>query len=194
VKKSILLAAVLALFVSNLPAHDDDDHNIKIDGPGLRAKIEVEEDVYIYQKHDDIIIENEEFDELVTISQEGELFIDEEKIRTSRKEKELLVEYHELATAAFESAEKIAEEGVKIGMKGAELGIKAATGVFKILLPGYTSEDFEQDMEKAAEKVEKKAERLEAKADKLEKMMDHLEDIHDELRDRIDELEDLGWF
>ncbi|MBN1478985.1 hypothetical protein EH223_14930 [candidate division KSB1 bacterium] len=188
----ILSVAVAAILCGSVVAHDN--HNIKLDGPGLRPKIEVKDDVYIYIKHSDIIIENEDNEEEVTISPQGELFINGDKIRTSRKERDLLIEYNELASAAFKSAKEIGEEGVKIGMKGAELGIKAATGVFKILLPGYTSDDFEKDMEKAAEKVEKKAEKLEEKAEKLEKMLDYLEDIHDDLRDGIHELDDLGWF
>ncbi|MBN1560158.1 hypothetical protein JW998_07895 [candidate division KSB1 bacterium] len=192
-KKAILFAMLVGLGAGRLSAHED-DRNIKLDGPGMRPKIEVKQDVYLCRRHDDIVIEDEQCDHKVTISGDGELFIDEDQIRTSRKEKELLVEYHELANAAFASAEKLGEQGVKIGIQGAGLGIKAATGVFKILLPGYTTKDFEKEMEKAAEKVEKKAEKLEARADELEKMLDHLEDIHDELRDRIDELDDLGWF
>lgn len=191
-KKLTIVAAVVSILSGSLIAHDN--HNIKLDGPGLRPKIEVKDDVYIHIKHDDIIIENEDKKEEVIISPEGELFVNGDKIRTSRKEKELLIEYNELACAAFEGAKEIGEEGVKIGMKGVELGIKAATGVFKILLPGYTSDDFEKDMEKAAEKIEQKAEKLEEKADKLEKMLDHLEDIHDDLRESIRELDELGWF
>ena len=192
-KKTLFYAAMVALCASGLQAHEN-DHNIKIDGPGLRPRIEVTDDVYMYRRHDDIVIECEDCDQVVTISKQGELFINEEKIRTSRKEKKMLIEYHELANASFESAEKIADEGIKIGMKGAELGIKAATGVFKILLPGYTSKDFERDMEKAAEKVEERANKLEEKADKLEVMMDHLEDLHAELRENITELHELDWF
>ncbi|RQW03943.1 hypothetical protein EH222_11860 [candidate division KSB1 bacterium] len=192
-KVKLLFLAIFVLSACGLSA-DDNGRNIKLDGPGMRPKIEVNEDVYLSRRHDDVVIENEEFAGKVTISPEGDLFIDDDKIRTSKKEKELLVEYYELANAAFESAEKLGEEGVKIGVRGAELGIKAATGVFKILLPGYTTKDFEKEMEEAAEKVEKKAEKLEIKADKLEKMLDHLEDIHDELRDSIEELDDLGWF
>lgn len=191
--KKILLSAVIFAFFTGISfAHDD--HNIKIDGPGMRPKIEIEDDVYMYEKHDDIIIENEDFDEEVVISSEGELFINGDKIRVSRKERELLKEYHELATATFDEAADLAEEGVKVGLQGAELGIKAATGVFKILLPGYTAEDYERDVEKEAEKVEKKAEKLEVKAEGMEKMIDHIEDIHEELRESVDELDDLGWF
>lgn len=191
-KKLILSLIIFSLFTGISIAHDD--HNIKIDGPGMRPKIEVEDDVYMYEKHDDIIIEHEDFDEEVVISSKGELFIDGDKIRTSRKERDLLKEYHELATATLNEAEDLAEAGVKIGLKGTELGIKAAAGVFKILLPNYTAEDYEKDVEAAAEKVEEKAEKLEKKADAMEEMVKHIEDIHKELRHRVDELDDLGWF
>ncbi len=191
--KNIFLSLIIfALFSGISFAHDD--HNIKIDGPGMRPKIEVEDDIYMYEKHDDIIIENEDFDEEVVISSEGELFINGDKVRVPRKERELLKEYHELATATFDEAADLAEEGVKVGLQGVELGIKAATGVFKILLPGYTAEDYERDVEKEAEKVEKTAEKLEDKAEGMEKMIDHIEDIHQELRDRVAELDELGWF
>ena len=103
-------------------------------------------------------------------------------------------EYYELATSALDKVEDIGEAGVKVGLKGAELGIKAATGVFKILLPGYTADDFERDMEKEAEKVERKAEVIEEMADGLEIMLDNLETLHDDLRDEIKELNRTDWF
>lgn len=191
-QKSVFFIFLLCLFVGMASAYEN--HNIKLDGPGLRPKIKVEDDVYVYSKHKDIIVENEDYAQEVVISPKGELFIDGKEIRTSRKERELLKEYNELASLAFERAEGLAEDGVKIGLKGAALGLKAATGVFKILLPGYTADDYERDVEKEAEKIEKKAEKLESKAEELEVMMDHLEDIHVELRDRIDALNDLKWF
>lgn len=191
-QKSLLIMFALCVLVGVAAAHDD--HNIKLDGPGLRPKIEVKDDVYIYTKHKDIIIEKENDAQEVVISPKGELFIDGKEIRASRKERELLKEYNELASSAFERAEELAEDGVKIGLKGAALGLKAATGVLKILLPGYTADDYERDVEKEAEKIEKKAEKLEGKAEELEVMMDHLEDIHEELRDRIDALDALKWY
>jgi len=105
-----------------------------------------------------------------------------------------LIEYHELASAVLETVEDIGEAGVTVGLKGAELGIKAASGVFKILLPGYTAEDYERDMEKQADKLEKKAEKVEEMADELEVMIDHLETLHEELEEEISELDRLDWF
>ena len=170
------------------------DVKIKLEDPGMRLKIEYDDDYKVYKKHGDIIIENEDSEEEVAISEEGELWVNGDKVRVRRSERTLLVEYHELALAILEKAEDIGEEGVKVGLKGAELGVKAATGVFKILLPGYTAEDFEEEMEEAAEKIEKKAEKLEKQAEKLETMSEHLQDIQDDLRARVDELEELEWF
>ena len=190
-KLILVFAMIIGCAAGLLPAHDV---NITLEDPGLRLKIEFEDEYKVYRKHDDVIIESKDGDDEVAISKDGRLWINGDKVSVRRSERELLVEYHELANALLEKAEEIGEEGVKVGLKGAELGIKAATGIFKILLPGYTTEDYEEDIEEAAEKIEKKAEKLEKKAEKLETMSEHLEDIHNDLRRKVDELGDLDWF
>jgi len=191
--KLFVTIALLNFAAIPLFAHDVE---IKFEDPGLRLKIEYDDEYEVYKKHNDIIIESEddEDDGEVAISEKGELWVNGDKVRVNRRQRDLLLEYHDLATSLLDKAEDIGEEGVKIGLKGAELGFKAASGVFKILLPGYTSKDFEKDMERAADKIEKKADKLEEKADALEAMSDTLQEIHDDLRQEIDELDELGWF
>jgi len=191
--KLVLPIALLTFAAIPLFAHDVE---VKFEDPGLRLKIEYDDEYNVYKKHDDIIVESEDDDDDgdVVISAKGELWVNGDKVRVNRRQRELLLEYHDLATSLLDKAEDIGEEGVKIGLKGAELGIRAASGVFRILLPGYTAKDFENDMEKAADKIEKKADKLEAKADALEAMSDTLLDIHHDLRQEIDELQELDWF
>jgi len=189
--RNILVLVSLVFAVS--PILTADDLKITIDDPGFRLKIEFDDNCKLFRKHGDIIVQSEDEEE-VAISEDGELWVNGHKVRVRRSERKLLIEYHELAMSLLDRCEDIAEQGVKLGLKGAVLGIKAATGVFKILLPGYSTEDYEKDVEKAAKKLEKKAEKIEDKGDKLQAMSEQLQDIHDELREKIKELDDLDWF
>lgn len=192
--KLFTLISFAVLFVCGISFCDSDNNiNLSFDGPGMRPKITMDDSIQFYFKHHYLIIEQKHGEGQVAIDRDGSLLINDEPIRTDKKQTDLAIEYYELATAAFDQAEQIGEEAVKVGLKGAELGLKAATGVFRMLMPGYTSEDFEKDMEKDSKKVEAKAERVEEKAETLEKTVEYIEKVHEELWEAVPELNDLEW-
>ena len=130
----------------------------------------------------------------VEITEEYELYIDGQHIKTDKDQKKLLREYYELFVGFEDAIIDIGKEGARIGISGAALGLKAVGGVFRLLSPHYDSDDLERDLEREAEKIEKKAEKLERQAEKIEDMVDELDDIAWELTREITELDDLGWF
>jgi len=130
----------------------------------------------------------------VEITEEYELYIDGQHIKTDKDQKKLLREYYELVVRFEDAIIDIGKEGARIGISGAALGLKAVGGVFRLLSPHYDSDDLERDLEREAEKIEKKAEKLERQAEKIEDMVDELDDIAWELTRQITELDDLGWF
>ncbi|RPH99409.1 MAG: hypothetical protein EHM72_11040 [Calditrichaeota bacterium] len=171
-----------------------DGITLSFDGPGLRPTLKIKEDIKIFIKHNDLIICHQDSDDEVAISDEGELYINDKRIDTNRKQEKLLLEYHDLGVATFDKAEEIAKEAMKVGLKGAELGLKAVTGVFRMLLPEYSSEDFERDMEKEGEKIETKAQVLEDKAEIMEKLVEEMQELHEQVGDSVPELDELSWF
>ena len=130
----------------------------------------------------------------VEITEEYELYIDGQHIKTDKDQKKLLGEYYELVVGFEDAIIDIGKEGARIGISGAALGLKAVGGVFRLLSPHYDSDDLERDLEREAEKIEKKAEKLERQAEKIEDMVDELDDIAWELTRQVTELDDLGWF
>lgn len=133
-------------------------------------------------------------EDCVEITDTYKLYINGRRVKTTEEQEELLAQYHDQVYDIVDEAKRIGWEGAKIGLEGAKLGVKAVAGVVKLLLPGYSSDDLERDMEKEAEKIELKAERLEEEAEKIEVLVDDLEDMHYGLRDHIPELDKLRWF
>jgi hypothetical protein len=141
-----------------------------------------------------IIIECDDEDGLIEITEDYELFIDGDEIELDRDEKKLVKAYYRNFEEILEMAEDLGIEGARLGVKGAKLGLKAVANVIKLILEDYDSDDLEREMEREADKIEKEAEKLEEMAEKLEDIADDFERTHRKMRKNIDELDDLGWF
>lgn len=131
---------------------------------------------------------------VIEISKDGDLFIDQEEIKTDRQSRKLLQDYNHIMRSLISSAEKIGWEAIKIGGKGAELGLEAVSGILTALCTDLDIDDLEDHLEKKARKIESEANKLEEKARKLEEQASKLEEVHEQLKDRIVELEELEWF
>jgi len=194
-KFAILLFAILC--VTNLNAHEvyhDDDNNVEIHWDDARQTIKIDDEIKVYFKHKDLYITHEdEWDEVV-ITREGELFINDDEIKISKKAQKYMHEYYELADASHDKIRDIAKAGAKIGVHGATIGLKAVINVVRLISPTYDGDDLERDMEEEAEKIEKKGEDIEKEAEELEEIMEHIDDVHADLRGAVPELQDLHWF
>jgi hypothetical protein len=130
----------------------------------------------------------------VEFTEEYELFIDGDEVELNESQRKLVREFYDQSMDIVDYAKEIGWEGAKIGVEGAKLGARAIGCLFKLLSPGYDSDDMEDEMERAAERIEERAEILEEKAEFIEDMVEDLDDIADEMCDEIPELDDLGWF
>jgi cell division protein ZapA (FtsZ GTPase activity inhibitor) len=131
---------------------------------------------------------------LVEINEDGDLFIDREKVKTDRQSRELLKDYNQRMRDLISSAEKIGFEAAKVGGKGADLGLEAVSGILAVMCTDLEMDDLEDHLDKKAKKLEREAEKLEDKAKALEEQAEELEAVHDNLKDRISELDELEWF
>jgi len=132
-------------------------------------------------------------DESVVITEDYDLFVNDEQVRLDREQQALVREYHELTYEIVDDAKLMAKEGIKIGLKGAKLGLKAVGGVLKMLMTSYDEDEFEADMEREGEKIEAMGEVLEAKGEVIEKKAERLEEVGEELIEEIPELRELDW-
>lgn len=131
---------------------------------------------------------------LVEISENGDLFIDREKVKTDQQSRELLQDYNQMMRELISSAEKIGFEAAKIGGKGAELGLEAVSGILAVMCTDLEMDGLEDKLDKKAEKLEREAYKLETRAKELEEQAEELEAVHDNLKNQIDELDELEWF
>jgi hypothetical protein len=140
-----------------------------------------------------LVMTSEDGDDVVEITEDYKLYINDKLIKTDQSQEALLKEFYEQTVDLTECAVAIGAEGAKVGLAGAKVGLHAVNGVLKVLFTDYDSDDLERDIEREAAKVEAKAKLLEDKAEKIEDMADDLEDIYDEMEESIPELRDLDW-
>jgi len=141
-----------------------------------------------------LVIEHEDEDWIVEITEDYKLYIDGHRVKTDRQQKKLLRNYYRDYEDIEEMAEEIAKEGAMIGLAGAELGVNAVACLAKLLLDDYDCDDMEDEIEIKTEDLEKMAEKLEKKAEKIEDMAYDLEKTHKKLRKSVPELDDLEDF
>jgi len=130
----------------------------------------------------------------VRITEDYELYVNGKHIRTDNEQKRLLAEFCHSAEELHTYAVRIGAKGAEIGVEGAKIGLSAIGGLFRLILPGYDTDDLERDMERKSKRIEYKAQLLEKEAKALEHIAYDLEDIADELKHEIPELEKLRWF
>ena len=132
--------------------------------------------------------------ETIEITEEYELFINDEQIKLDAEQQGLVKDYYDHVMEIVRRAKKIGWEGVRIGLSGAHLGLKAVGGVVEMIFTSYDEDEFERDMDIAAAKLESQAEKLEEKAEILEDLADEMEDIAEQMQEKIPEIRKLRWF
>jgi hypothetical protein len=156
-----------------------------------------DEDTWLDVDDGSVIITHKERGEprsTVEITEDHELFVDDEQVKLNPEQKILVGQFHDECYEMLDYAKDIGIEGAKIGLEGARLGVEAVACVFKLLSPSYDSDDLEDEMEHKASRIEDRASVLEEKAEVIEDMADDLEDLADDMRDKIPALDDLYWF
>lgn len=183
---------ILFLFAAVLVRADDNRISM---GFSLQPRIQFHEDCRILMRNNDVIIvSDEDRTERVVITDKNRLLINGEPVATDSIQAGMTRRYYELTVYCLEEAKAIGKQGAKMGWEGAKIGVKAVTGVFRMILPNYSAEDLERDMEAESDKIEAKADVLEARADALDASLEELEDLHYALKDHIPELDALMWF
>lgn len=143
----------------------------------------------------------------IKITETGDLFIDDNEIKTTAEDKILLIEFYKKTELIYQKALaignagiKVGKEGAKLGGKGAMMGLKAVAGVIKMMAT-FDSDSFEAMMneeaaimDKEAAVIDKMAAKIEKKADDLEKYTLTLNKDIDQMKKSIKELSSKKWF
>ena len=144
--------------------------------------------------HHSIVLTNEEYDDnVIEITRDYELYINDDRIDLDPKQEELVHAFYDQTFELIDTAKAIGLEGARIGMAGAKVGINALVGLVKLLSPNYDTDDLEADIDRQAAKIEARADELEARAEQVEDMADDVEKSFDRMMDDIPALRDLGW-
>ena len=189
-KIAIILSCMLVLAFGSVIAYDErSEFNWKHHGTNFLSdnmEIELDDGTVIITRHSF-------HSDVIEITEDYELYINDRHIETNEKQKDLLGKFYTQSVILVEEAEEVGLKGAKIGAKGARLGVKAVGGVLRLLSTEYDVEDLEEEMELQAEELEKEADALEEQAEELEDIADELEELADEMVQNIPELEELDW-
>ena len=194
-KTFLLLAALIAVGLTN-SAFAGHRHDLNISVRGNHV-FEYDDNTWFDLDDGSVIITHKERGEprsTVEITDSYELYVDDEKIPLTPEQQDLVRDFHVQSLEIVDYAKVIGIEGAKVGLEGAKLGAKAVGCLFKLLLPGYDTDDYENEIEGEAEEIEAKAEVLEEKAEVIEEMADELEDLARDMRRDIPEVRELRWF
>jgi len=131
--------------------------------------------------------------EEVKISADYELLIDGKAIALAPDQREIITTYHDLSIAMEDCFDRITQEGLSLSWDGAKVAVKAFTGVFKLLSPGYSVENYSDDIDRAAEVIDDRAEIIDDLADEVDRITRRLETLNYDLVDMIPDLAKIEW-
>ncbi len=189
-KNLILLIGILVMISSTYAGESTQERY-----PSKEVKVVSDADYSINLRDNTIILTpSHGRRESIKITPEYELFLNDHRIQTNDEQQKLIAEYYDRTMELLDMAKDVGLEGAKIGAQGAALGVKAVGSVFKLILPGYDTDDLEREINVESAKIEAKASKLEARAKKLEKEADALKEVQSQMKDAIPELENLDWF
>lgn len=183
----VLLAALLVLGSTGMASKHG--RNVSF----FDDNIYTSDDISIDIDGGSVIITHEDENDEIEITDEYELYVNGQLIKTDDHQRELLEEYHTQVMEIKDYAIVIGKEGARVGIEGARVALKAIGGVVKMIFTDYDEDDLDRDMDRATEKIEAKAELLEEKAEKIEDMADDLEDMFYELEEEIPAIAKLDW-
>lgn len=130
-------------------------------------------------------------EDVVEITEDYELFINDREVRLTPEQRRYVKDFHGQVFDIIDEGKALGLEGAKLGLGGVEVAFTALAGVVKMIGPDYDEDDLEREVEAKADILEAKADILEERADAIEDMADDLEDIFYDMEDAIPELEKL---
>ncbi len=177
------------------------DHNwIISDGVLDDFHIEVEDEV--------VYIESDFSEDLVTITPDRELMVNNRRVDLSPKQQQLVTEFYDGLMELDAEVDIVAEGAYGISMRGAEIGLAAAARAlermsYKFDLDDADLDDLEEleeieeqieaEIEAHEAELEKESETLEVRAEKLENRGERLEELFEDMLIEIPDLERLDW-
>jgi len=153
-----------------------------------------DDDVDVDFERGNLIIECRDDDDEVLISDDFDLFINNDKVKLDRGQRKLVKRYYIQHRELRTQAREIGRAGAKIGIRGVKVAGKSIALAIAELLEDGDWDELEDMIDEMTEEIEEDAEDLEDLAEDLEDLVDDLEDTHYDLRDSVDELDELDWF
>ena len=194
--KRIIAFALLAALLLATPAlarrYHDCHGSMEIDFEG--STLVVQHDSHSrHCRHDDAVIE---------ITRDLDLYVDGDRISTSRSERELLEEYYLIAKKVVRRADELEEIGEQMEIDGELLEKRIEAGVLRHLAAVFSDRDHrrhgrhdrhDDEWEEDLEELTDWAAEISREAEGLSESIEDMQDIMDDLQDTIPELDDLDW-
>jgi len=141
-----------------------------------------------------LIIHDSWRDDVVKITEDGGLYINDEHIITTANQTELLKKYYDKTMDLTKQAKKLGTKSAVIGITSAKIGLKAAANALSMAFSDADCEELEDEIDAESDRIEAEADKIEDDADRISDIADELDDMADQLKVEIHELDELSWF
>lgn len=186
--KSLLSILLILLFMIPPASAAPPDCSIS---SWFRDGICVFEDVTVRMDDGTLVMEHDDPRcTVVEITDEYDLYIDGKRIDINDHQRKLVEAYYNLVIEVVDDAIGIGVSAAAVGLGGAGIGLGVVGKLFKLILPWYGFDDFENELREETRKIKILAEKLEIHARELEEKAEQAEDVYRVLIRSIPELQE----
>jgi len=146
--------------------------------------------------HECIVVTDQDNDagDIVRISRDCALYINGERVRTNRRQTEILHRYYCTACELQHQSYLLGKKAGEVGRRGGRLGVQAVRHLHEFLDSDCSVADLAKDIQQDSAILSEDSQKIAEWGREIDSLVNNLEDTHIELRERIPALEKLYWF
>jgi len=134
---------------------------------------------------------------LMEITPTSKLYVRGKRVDLDSRQSAIVSEYYKAMRRVFGTRNSIGAKGVEVGLAGAGLAVEAVGGALELAFSGFDEKaerEFEERIEREAEKLEQEAESIEKDAEEYEEMVDEANYLGRKLKRDLPMLDEIDLY
>jgi len=161
-----------------------------------REDVNALEDIDIDIVHECIVVTDQQNDagDIIRITPDCTLYVNGERVRTSRRQTKLLHQYYCTACELHHQSYLLGKKAGEVGRRGGRLGMQAVRHLDEFLDRDCSVAELTRNIERESAELSEESQKIAEWGREIDSLVSNLEDVHIQLRDKIPALEKLYWF